>query len=119
MWLLDVNLPNGLRLVLREFGIESDTTVFRGWRDLGNGALAKAAIDAGFQAILTRDKLFGESAAKALRVYPQLSVVILRIPQSRAETYLAAFRQHWQRDPILLTPGQVVEWPIFTTPATN
>jgi predicted nuclease of predicted toxin-antitoxin system len=113
MWLLDVNLPNGLRSVLLEFGIESQSTVYRGWRDLGNGALAKAAIDNGFQAILTRDKLFGESAAKALNTYPQLSVVILRIPQSKADAYLTSFRQNWQKNPIFLVPGQVVEWPKF------
>lgn len=104
MWLLDVNLPNGLRSVLQEYGIESHTTVYKGWRDLGNGALAKVAVAAGFKAILTRDKLFGESAAKALDTFPELSVVIIRIPQSRAETYLINFRKQWQLKPICLVP---------------
>jgi predicted nuclease of predicted toxin-antitoxin system len=111
MWLLDVNLPNGLRSVLLDLGIESHTTVHQGWRNLGNGALSKAAVTAGFRVILTRDKLFGESAAKALQLYPQLCVVILKIPQSKAESYLASFKTHWQRDPMRIIPGQIIEWP--------
>ena len=111
MWLLDVNLPNGLRDVLREFGIEAHTTVYKGWRDLGNGALAKVAVASSFQTILTRDKLFGESAGKALKAFPQLAVVILRIPQSRADTYLQSFRNHWLQSPIIVEPGHVIEWP--------
>ncbi len=94
MWLLDFNLPNGLRTVLQKFRIKSHTTVHQGWRNLGNGALSQAAISAGFRVILTRDKLFGESAAKALQMYPQLCVVILKIPQSKAESSLASFKYH-------------------------
>jgi hypothetical protein len=43
MWLLDVNLPNGLIRLLQSYGIHCDTTARRGWRDLTNGALAEAA----------------------------------------------------------------------------
>jgi hypothetical protein len=43
LWLLDVNLPNGLRRLLKELGQERETTAFRGWRDLGNGKLAETA----------------------------------------------------------------------------
>ena len=69
MWLLDVNLPNGLSRSLKQFGLDADTTIRRGWRDLGNGKLAEMAFDAGFRVILTRDRLFGESAGKALRSF--------------------------------------------------
>jgi hypothetical protein len=42
MWLLDVNLPNGLMAILREHGIHAETTAYRGWRNLGNGKLSEA-----------------------------------------------------------------------------
>ena len=111
MWLLDVNLPNGLVPMLQRFGIQCDTTVARGWRDLGNGVLAEAAFAAGFRAVLTRDRLFGESAGKALRAYPELSVVILRLPQARESIYLKEFEKRWAVHPIQPVPGKVVEWP--------
>jgi predicted nuclease of predicted toxin-antitoxin system len=111
MWLLDVNLPKGLLRKLKALGIEADTTAARGWRDLGNGALAQVAHTSGFRAILTRDRLFGESAAKALKTYPDLAVVILRLPQSREDTYLREFENQWRAEPIRPVPGVVIEWP--------
>lgn len=111
MWLLDVNLPNGLRRLLKELGQECETTAFRGWRDLGNGKLAEAAHQAGFRAILTRDRLFSESAGRALASYPDLAVVIIRISQSREAGYLEAFRKSWATQPLRPVPGQVTEWP--------
>ncbi len=33
MWLLDVNLPNGLARLLHGYGIPCDTTARRDWRD--------------------------------------------------------------------------------------
>jgi hypothetical protein len=59
MWLLDVNLPNGLIRLLQGYEIPCATTARRGWRDLTNGALAEAAFREGFRVILTRDCLFG------------------------------------------------------------
>ena len=41
MWLLDVNLPNGLIRLLQSYGIPCATTALRGWRDLTNGALTE------------------------------------------------------------------------------
>jgi predicted nuclease of predicted toxin-antitoxin system len=111
MWLLDVNLPNGLRRVLEKLGQASETTAFRGWRDLGNGVLADAAYNAGFRAILTRDRLFGESAGRALQSHPDLAVVILKIAQSREAAYLVEFEKQWATRPIHPVPGQVTEWP--------
>ena len=111
MWLLDVNLPNGLVSLLGQFGIKSETTVVRGWRNLGNGDLAEVASKAGFAVILTRDRLFGESAGKALKKFSQLSVVILRLPQSRQNVYLKEFESSWKRTAIKPVPGSVIEWP--------
>ena len=77
MWLLDVNLPTGLLALLRGYSISCDTTANRGWRDLTNGLLAEAAFRAGFRVILTRDRLFGESASRALGGLPELAVVVV------------------------------------------
>ncbi len=77
MWLLDVNLPNGLARVLECYGIPCDTAAQRGWRDLTNGALADAAFREGFRVILTRGRLFGTSARRALAVLPELGVVVV------------------------------------------
>lgn len=111
MWLLDVNLPNGLLRSLKTFGVAADTTTQRGWRNLGNGDLAKAAFNAGFKVILTRDRLFGESAGKALKLFPDLAIVILRITQSRESSFLVAFDTAWKQLPITPVPGSVMEWP--------
>ena len=51
MWLLDVNLPNGLATLLHSYGISCDTTARRDWRDRTNGALADAAFREGFRVI--------------------------------------------------------------------
>jgi len=111
MWLLDVNLPTGLLSLLRGCGITCDTTANRGWRDLTNGLLAEAAVGAGFRVILTRDRLFGTSASRALGALPELAVVVVTLPQARAAAYLSEFRAHWEQQPIEPVAGGVVEWP--------
>ena len=72
------------------------TAASRGWRDLTNGLLAEAAFRAGFRVILTRDRGFGESAAKALRSLPELAVVGLTVPQARAAVFVAEVEARWQ-----------------------
>ena len=100
MWLLDVNLPTGLLAVLREYGITCDSAANRGWRDLTNGLLAEAAFRAGFRVILTRDRLFGDSADRVLRGLPDLALVVVVLRQARAVPYLATFRAQWGERPI-------------------
>ena len=70
MWLLDANIDVHLASLLKSFQIECDTAANRGWKALSNGHLVKAAVDAGFDCLLTRDRLFGESASRALRLFP-------------------------------------------------
>ncbi len=111
MWLLDVNLPNGLVGLLKKLGVETCTSESRGWRNLSNGQLAFAAHKAGFKVILTRDRIFTESAGKALKSLPDITVVIIRLPQSRQATYIAEFEKHWNAKKIVPTPGTVIEWP--------
>lgn len=111
MWLLDVNLPNGLVGVFEQFGIAADTSVARNWRNLTNGDLSAVAYKAGFKVILTKDRVFGELAGKVLKAYPSLAIVILRIPQSRKSTYLLEFERCWRSAPIVPKLGSVIEWP--------
>ena len=62
MWLLDANVDVHLVPVLKEFGIPCDTAASRGWKALANGQLVAAAVVAGFDCILTRDRLSRQSA---------------------------------------------------------
>ena len=89
-------LPTALPGVLRSRGIDCDTAASRGWRDLTNGLLPEAAFRAGFRVILTRDRGFGESAARALRLLPELAVVVLTVPQARAAAFVAEVEARWQ-----------------------
>lgn len=111
MWLLDVNLPNGLVTFLRGQGVECDTAVRRGWRELTNGSLATAASRAGFDTLLTRDRFFGSAAETVLRSLPDLAVVVVTVPQSREVLYLAELERHWKRSPIRPIAGRIVTWP--------
>jgi hypothetical protein len=97
--------------LLHGYGIPCDTTARRDWRDLTNGALAEAAFHEGFRVILTRDRLFGTSARRALAALPELAIVVVTLPQAREEAYLAEFERWWRRTPIEPVAGTVVEWP--------
>jgi hypothetical protein len=72
MWLLDANMDVHLVQTLNELGVACDTAANRGWKAFSNGELVAAAVSAGFTCLLTRDQLFGESAARALKTFPQL-----------------------------------------------
>jgi hypothetical protein len=52
--LLDENLPHRLRLLIP--GHDVRTVDFQGWKSLNNGALLKAAEDAGFDVMITADR---------------------------------------------------------------
>jgi predicted nuclease of predicted toxin-antitoxin system len=112
MWLLDVNVPKKVRDLLDSFGTEARHTDDLGWGELTNGALVQAGVQAGFQCILTRDRLFGESAARALKQFPEFCVVLILIPQLRGNEFLEQFRIAWERNPIHPVAGQLVRWPV-------
>ena len=76
MWLLDANVDVHLAAIFRERGIECDTVAHRGWKTLSNGELVAAAFAEGFRCLLTRDQLFGESASRALKSFPDFAVVV-------------------------------------------
>ena len=111
MWLLDVNMPKKLGSLLGERGIEAHSADDRGWGGLTNGALVEAAIQAGFRCILTRDRLFSESAARALRRFPEFCVVLVTIPQLRGPEFLEQFRSAWDGSPVQIVAGQLLRWP--------
>ena len=111
MWLLDVNVPQDVCGLLRGFGIESHHTRTRGWHELKNGVLVEAASTNGFDCVLTRDRLFGESAARALQKFPQFAVVLVTIPQTRGAEFLGLFREEWVRTPLRPVPGRLIRWP--------
>ena len=112
MWLLDVNLPKRIAKLLGEFGIEARCADDQGWGGLTNGALVEVAQQAGFRCILTRDRLFSESAARALKQFPEFCVVLVSIPQLRGPAFLEQFRNAWLRNQIRPVPGQLLHWPI-------
>jgi hypothetical protein len=77
MWLLDANMDIHLASLLTGFDIACDTAAKRGWNALSNGELVRSAVQAGFDCLLTRDQLFGESASRALKMFPQFAVVVV------------------------------------------
>lgn len=111
MWLLNVNIPKKVGSLLGELGIEAHSADDRGWGGLTNGALVEVAIQAGFRCILTRDRLFSESAARTLKRFPEFCVVLVTIPQLRGIEFLEQFRNAWDRSPIRLVAGQLLRWP--------
>ena len=111
MWLLDVNMPRQLKALLADLGMTADTANARGWGTLVNGDLLDAAATAGFKCLLTRDRLFGESASRHLKRYPNFAIIVVSLPQVRAPQFLASFKEAWGKNPIAPTPGQVQSWP--------
>ena len=111
MWLLDANMDVHLASVLAGFEIACDTAGNRGWKALSNGDLVKAAVDTGFRCLLTRDRLFGESASRALKLFPKFAVVVVNIPQRRWPRYREQFVARWTERPIHSVAGRLIDWP--------
>jgi hypothetical protein len=111
MWLLDANMDVHLVAVLADFGISCDTAARRGWKALSNGDLVAAAVAAGFDCLLTRDQLFGESASRALKSFPEFAVVVVALPQQPWRQYRACFMADWANSPICPVPGRLTGWP--------
>lgn len=111
MWLLDANMPIPLVALLAELGIESDSAKARGWNTLSNGILVSTAAREGFSVLLTRDGLFAQSAASALTIHPEFSVVRVTLPQLRLAGFLKEFRTAWAKAPIIPASGRMIDWP--------
>jgi hypothetical protein len=111
MWLLDVNVDVRLKALLREVGVTAKTAIELGWRDLVNGDLVNQAREAGFTALLTRDRLLIESASRSLKGYSNFAIVILTLKQQKFPAYTAAFRSAWAKGPIEPVVGRSITWP--------
>ncbi len=111
MWLLDANMDVHLVSLLADLGISAESAIGRGWSALDNGDLVGAAVEQGFTCLLTQDRLFGKSAAKALKEGPNFSVVVVRLPQKPWRDYLKQFRAAWHQGPIVPNPGRLLYWP--------
>jgi len=99
MWLLDANMDVHLVQTLNELGVSCDTCANRGWKALSNGELISAAVAGGFTCLLTRDQLFGESVARALKTFPSFAVVVVDLPQQRWQAHQNSSLPHGVRDP--------------------
>jgi hypothetical protein len=104
---MDVHLVS----VLTGFKIPCETAGERGWKALSNGDLVSAAVDAGFHCLITRDRLFGESASRALKRFPGFAVVVVNVPQRPWPQYREQFLALWREHPIEPVDGQLIEWP--------
>jgi hypothetical protein len=111
MWLLDANMDVHLLDILSELGVPCESAIYRGWRELTNGQLIAAAVEAGFACILTKDMLFAESASRTLAQAPYLSIIVVRLPQTTWRKYIAQFRTAWEKNPISPAAGAVIQWP--------
>jgi predicted nuclease of predicted toxin-antitoxin system len=111
VWLLDANLDIRIRDVLAEFGVESRTAESLGWKQFSNGQLTLMAATNGFTCLLTRDQLFSESAARALKQFPSFAIVVVQLRQQKWPGYCEQFRQAWARSAITPVPGKTVTWP--------
>ena len=111
MWRLDANMDVHLVQTLKELGVSCDTAASHGWKALSNGELVSEAVAAGFTCLLTRDQLFGESAARALKNFPTFAVVIVDLPQQRWQAYQERFVTAWGTRPIEPAAGTLIHWP--------
>jgi hypothetical protein len=111
MWLLDANMDVHIVKLLRELGVNSDTADSRGWKNLQNGELVGKAVVAGFTCLLTRDRRFGESAARALKAFPIFAVVVVTLPQVDSEKHHQQFLAAWRTKPIEPIEGSLIRWP--------
>ena len=111
MWLLDANIDVHLVSVLRGLEISCDTAGQRGWKSLSNGELVRAAFEAGFKCLLTRDQLFGESASQALKHFPEFAVVVVNVAQRPWPQYREEFLARFRERPIEPVAGKLIQWP--------
>jgi hypothetical protein len=111
MSLLDNNVPRKVHEFLKSQSIPNETVPFRGWEKLRNGELVEAAAKAGFNCILTHDIEFQVSAAKNLKRFPTMAIVLIRLRQQRGKRFMEQFQETWKSTPIKPIAGQLIEWP--------
>jgi hypothetical protein len=73
--------------------------------------LVSTAVAGGYTCLLTRDRLFGESAAAVLKTHLTFSIVVVELPQRPWREYQEQFRAAWAARPIQPMAGELVSWP--------
>jgi predicted nuclease of predicted toxin-antitoxin system len=110
-WILDTNVPFLLREFLISKGIPCATAQEHGWGELKNGELVRATFDSNFRVIVTRDKLFRESANRTLKHLPEVSIVLLSLPQLKENELRQLLDATWQTQNIIPIAGKLIIWP--------
>ena len=111
MWLLDVNIDLRVVDLLAALGQPAESAISQGWRELRNGHLLKKAVENNYSSLLTRDKLFHESAKKVFEHNPNFSIVLIDLPQAKYPQYLESFKMSWNTNPIKPVSGKCIIWP--------
>lgn len=106
-----MNVPAKVGAFLSRRGIVCARTDRQGWTHLKNSELVEAAVQQGFQCLLTRDKMFGESATRSLKGHTGFAVVLLSLRQAREPEYLAEFEKQSDKSVIQPIPGKMIIWP--------
>jgi hypothetical protein len=112
MWLLDANMDVHIVQILKELGVDCDTAGNRNWKTLLNGELVAAAAACGFTCLLMRDQRFAESAARALKTFPNFAIVVIDLPQPPSGKHQKHFLDAWDQKPIKPIAGSVIRWPL-------
>ena len=111
MSLLDANLGIRFAGLLRSLQIDWDTAGNRGWKALRNGDLVSAAVNAGFDTLLTRDQLFAQAASRVWRKFPDFTIIAIMLPQLPSKRYLEVFANAWVLAPLKPQRGKTLIWP--------
>ena len=57
------------------------------------------------------DRTFAREAASTLKLFPEISIVLLKLPQLPSEKWIKLFAEAWSAEVISPQPQTVVEWP--------
>jgi hypothetical protein len=89
----------------------AETFHYRGWTELvSDGARLRGGVqDHSLPAI--QDPQICRIGRGELRGSPELHIVIISLPQPSWRLFAEFFRDEWSKCPIVVSPGQVINWP--------
>ncbi len=108
---MDENVNVAAAAFLRNVGIEVATVHDYSWNGLIDDELIRSAVTTGFSCIVTNDRTFAREAASTLKLFPEISIVLLKLPQLPSEKWIKLFAEAWSAEVISPQPQTVVEWP--------
>ena len=92
-------------------GFECSTASAEGWAALTNGELIQAAVDSGFEGIITKDIRFHLDGLVVLKKHPMFAIVIVALPQAKKAIYLKAMEERLLTTKLVPVLGKVIVWP--------